>query len=619
MTSEKAILSDKLENYVANLGTERDKASASFYGVPMLTEEQAINAYRGAWLPRKIVDIPALDATRRWRAWQAKKEQIEKIEAEEKRLQLRSKVREAMIKARLFGGAAIYLGTADKKPEMPLQPGGIARGGLQYLAVMSCKELKAGDIERDVLNPGFGKPKFYELAAVATGFRVQIHPSRLIVFTGSPLPDHESTFIGTAYGQGWGDSVLTAIMQAITQADSTMANIASLVFEAKIDVVSVPDLMANLQSDEAYPALLQKRLMLAATAKGINGMLLLDALETYQTKNAAFTSLPDVSDRFLQAVCGASDIPATRLLGQSPAGLSATGESDARNYYDRIQAMQELDVGPAMETADECLIRSALGTRPRDVHYVWNTLWQPTAAERSKMALETGQTIAELTNSRLFNREALSAAAANLLTEQSVLPDLQAQLALHPELPEETPPVAPGAAKKPAARKPASKTTKVADAAPRTLYVSRNVTNASEILAWAKEQGFSKTLAAADLHVTIAFSRTPVDWMAVGTGWGGDASGGVTIAPGGARLMEQFGEATVLLFNSSELAWRHMEIKEAGASWDWPDYQPHITISYEPGSVDLEKVQPYRGRIVLGPEVFAEVDEDWTSNIKETA
>ena len=39
---------------------------------------------------------------------------------------------------------------------------------------------------------------------------------------------------------------------------------------------------------------------------------------------------------FLQVAAGAADIPVTRLLGQSPAGLSATGESDTRNYYDMI-------------------------------------------------------------------------------------------------------------------------------------------------------------------------------------------------------------------------------------------------------------------------------------------
>lgn len=599
-------ISDKLVNLVANLGTERDKSASSYYAVPILTEDQAVNAYRGAWLPRKIVDIPAQDATRKWRAWQADKKQIEKIEAEEKRLKLRQKVKEAMIKARLHGGAAIFLGTGDRDPSKPLRPESVSKGGLKYLVVLTKRNLKPGELERDVMKPGYGKPIDYVLSSASVPLR--IHPSRLIVFVGAELPDPD---LPTALADGWGDSILTSVMQAIGHSDSTMANIASLVFEAKVDVIRIPDFMANLDSNPKYPALVQERLMLAAAAKGINGMLLLDKEEEYETKTTAFTGLPDVADRFLQAVSGASDIPATRLLGQSPAGLSATGESDERNYYDRIQSMQELDITPAMEIADECLIRSALGARPREMHYVWNVLWQPTAKERSDIGLATAQTIQTLVTANLFNRTALSHAAATLLVEGSVVPGLEAALeeygdALPPEK-EVAPGATAGTTAKPATKK------KVADAAPRSLYVSRKVTNAGDILKWAKAQGFESTLAAGDLHVTVAYSREPVDWMAVGNSWSGGDKGTLLVSPGGPRLVEKFGGgAVVLLFGCSELSWRHRDILESGASWDWPDYNPHITITYEPGDVDLSKVEPYRGKIELGPEVFEEVEEGKT-------
>jgi hypothetical protein len=120
------------------------------------------------------------------------------------------------------------------------------------------------------------------------------------------------------------------------------------------------------------------------------------------------------------------------------------------------------------------------------------------------------------------------------------------------------------------------------------------------------------------MHVTVAYSRKPLDWMKVGESWSSDRDGKLSVAPGGARLIEKFGEgAIVLLFNSSELAWRHVSIIEAGASWDWPEYQPHITFTYDPGSVDLSKVEPYRGAIELGPEIFAEVVENWQDKLKE--
>ena len=411
-------LSDKLVNLVANMGTERDKAAGSHYAPVFLSDQELTNAYRGAWLPRKIVDIPALDATRRWRGWQADKGQIESIEAEEKRLDLRRKVKQAMTRARLFGGAAIFIGTGERDTSLPLSDERISQGGVRYLTVMNRRQLTPTELEQDPQSERFGKPKAYRLA----GSEIEIHPSRLMVFIGAEHPDPELAQ-GDAFG--WGDSVLQALFDAIKQSDGTMANVASLVFEAKVDVIKIPDFMQQLQ-DPTFEKQVMERIRLAAMAKGINGTLLLDANEEYDSKQATFGSLPDIIDRFLQQVSGAADIPATRLLGQSPAGLNSTGEADLRNYYDRVQAMQELDVGPAIGLLDECLIRSALGSRPAEIHYIWNTLWQPTAAEQSEIGKRAAETVKILGETKLWHADALSKAATTMLVEQSVLPGLEA-------------------------------------------------------------------------------------------------------------------------------------------------------------------------------------------------
>ncbi len=591
-------LSDKLVNFVANLGTERDKAAGSFYAPVVLTDEQLHNAYRGAWFPRKVVDIPAKDATRRWRAWQASKAQIEKIEAEEKRLQVQARTKEALTKARLWGGAAIFIGTGETDTSKPLVPERVQAGGIKYLTVMSRRDLSATEQDRDVMSPNYGKPKAYRLG----GSAIEIHPSRLAIFTGADIPDQD---LASGNQFGWGDSVLQAVFEAIQQIDSTMANVASLIFEAKVDVIRIPDFMQGMQ-DPKYEKLVLERMRLAAMAKGINGTLMLDKDEEYDSKSANFGTLPDIMDRFMQAGCGAADIPATRMLSQSPAGMNSTGEADLRNYYDRIQSSQELDITPAMSVLDECLVRSALGSRPPEIHYVWNSLWQTTAKERADIGKITAETIKTIAETRLFPEDALSKAAETLLVENSVMPGLESALEeFGSEVPEDE-------------RDEEGGTTKLQDAAARTLYVSRKVLNAGAIIDWAKAQGFETTLPAEDLHVTVAYSKTPVDWMAVAQAWTNKPNGNLTSSAGGPRMVERFGEgAIVLLFNNTELTWRHQDILDAGASWDWPDYQPHITFTYQPGSVDLDQVEPYRGVIELGPEIFEEVEAGWADNIRE--
>ena len=424
-------LTDGLTNVVANLGTARDKMSGSAYSAPILGQMELVNAYRGAWLPRKIVDIPAFDSCRAWRTWGGQSEQIAAIKAEESRLSVKGKVLLSRIEARLLGGAALLIGTGDADPSQPLNPEAVKRGGVKYLTRLHMRQLSALDVGRDPASEYFDRPEMWMLNGVG-GMGVNIHASRLVIFTGTTPLDH-----GLMPGQlGWGDSVLLSVYQALTAADSVSANIASLVFEAKVDTVGIPDLMNKL-GNPGYEATLLKRWALAETGKGINGTLMHDAEEILGQKQAAFSALPDVLDRFMQLASGAADIPMTRLMGQSPAGMSATGESDIRNYYDRISSIQELEMAPAMAVLDECLIRSALGARPPEVGYRWKSLWQMSEKERFDIGKIGTDIVAALKAAQLIPTEPLSDAVVAMLSETGVMPGLEAAVeeyfAEHPD------------------------------------------------------------------------------------------------------------------------------------------------------------------------------------------
>lgn len=407
---------DKLSNLVANLGTSRDKASHNEYGLPIIDDNQLLNAYRGAWIPRKIVDIPALDACRNWRNWQADKDQISKIEMLEKQLKLQQKVKSALTKARLFGGAAIYIGTSDADPTKPINE----NAKIKHLTVLTKRQLTPSQLETDPDSERFNQPAYYTLANTAQ----EIHPSRLVIFLGGELPDEE--LVGGAE-LGWGDSVLLPAFEAVKQADSTTANVASLIFEAQVDVIKIPGFMDGL-ADKEYEQLVLERLTLAARAKGINGALLLDSEEDYEQKSANLSNLKDIIYSFMQNVSGAADIPMTRFFGQSPGGLQSSGDSDLRNYYDRVRSTQELDIEPAMEVLDKLIIRNAIGSNPDDVWYQWAPLWQPTASEQAEIGVKTADMISKIALTNLIPEDALSKAASNALIERGVMPGLEQAL-----------------------------------------------------------------------------------------------------------------------------------------------------------------------------------------------
>ena len=418
-TSPLQAVRDSFKNLVSNLNTSRDKQSGGDYYFTKLTEDTLSNIYRTSWMGRKTVDIPAKDATRKWREWEAENDQIEMIEAEEKRLRLPQKVMLALRLSRLYGGSAIYFSIDGDDPALPLELEYIKPESLMFITVFQKSALQTGDIDQDPMSEFYGMPMWYEINGSGGG-TVRIDPSRLALFTGAETLSSGSM----GANDGWGDSVLQSAFEAVRNADSTASNTASLVYEAKVDVLKIPDL-ANIMANPRTRGLLEQRVELSAQLKGNNGMLIVDGEEDYSQKTFSFAGLPEITYQALQSVSGAADIPLTRFLGQSPAGLSSTGESDLKNYYDAVNSMQTLIMTPALENLDAVLLRSALGNNVDDISYTWSSLWQMSDEQKSKISKETAETIKTLADSGLFMDADLAEAAANLLIEYSILPSFE--------------------------------------------------------------------------------------------------------------------------------------------------------------------------------------------------
>ncbi|WP_266032625.1 hypothetical protein [Brucella intermedia] len=152
----------------------------------------------------------------------------------------------------------------------------------------------------------------------------------------------------------------------------------------------------------------------------------------------------------------------------------------------------------------------------------------------------------------------------------------------------------------------------IAKSGKQTLYVHRPLLNAVQLIAWARLNGFKTAVPPEEMHVTVCYSKTPIDW-----GDPGFSTPGVR-ASGGKRTIERFGKAIVLTFESQDLHDDHERFEDSGASWDHPSYRPHVTISYDENQeIDISKIEPFTFDLEFGPEVFAPVKEDWSSDIKE--
>ncbi|MHC5307521.1 anti-CBASS protein Acb1 family protein [Bartonella sp. LJL80] len=574
---------DGFANVIAGLGAANPKQSADTY-INNCDCQSLENAYRFSTWFKKIVTVPAKDATRQGRTWKAEKEQVTAIEAVEKKHGVLKKVQQAIIWQRLYGGAVMVIGGLTGSNEEELQLDTVGKSALKSITVLSKEQIGYSNLISDPFSPWYGKPHSWTINT-NDGQSVNLHPSRVILFNGDKVASNNNTTL-------WGDSIWAHMRDSVTASDAGASVIAALMKEAKVDIYGLPDMIGMMADGEGEQAIM-KRFMMTNVLKSVTNSVIKDAEDTWDQKQINFSGLPDVMTTLLTIMAGAADIPVTRLIGKSASGLAATGEHDLVNYYDNIRSMQEMEITPAIETLDEIIIRSALGSRPDEIHYEWDSLWQPTEKEQAETAKIKAETTVAYVNSGLLPTSALSTGVQNQLVEDGTYPgleqamqDAENDLSL-PDITEEE----------------VERSLNVSDAAPKPLYVSRKVKNAKDILAWAKMQGFETTLKPDDLHVTIAYSRNPVDWMKVGESWQNE----ITISEGGPRLIEKFGDAVVLLISSNELSWRHKEIREAGASWDYDEYQPHITISYNSENLNIDSMSPYQGEIIFGPEIFEEL------------
>lgn len=630
-----AWLTDSLRSVLGAV-SQRVGLSSSTALPNVFTHQLAIAAYMCSGMMRKVIRIPAADRTQKWRDWQTDKQTIALIEAEEMRLNLRAKVKHAEI-LRGVGGGALILITAGNHAE-PLQPEAIAKGGLVAVNVASRWEIQAEDFDLDLASPTYGEPRMFSVSG--NGQRHDIHPSRVICFRGDPVPN--GTAIGTEEAF-WGDSKLLQVYQAVSRSDNAKEWFAALVRKAKLLRIGIPDL------DQMDEERLGKRVeVIALGESSLNATVYRsaagtdDAGEKIDDYQVSWAGIPEMMDSFDQAIAAVSDIPFTRLTGRSPAGMNATGKHDMDNWHDAVRDGQETETRPCLEKLDPVLLRSAGVADPDKVWWEWAPLDSPTEKEKAETFKILVEAIEKLMLTGLVPEEAMARAVQNLLEERGDLPGLEDALKLLSEEerfglgsePDDTDPSEivngerggdPGLAGRggsgsgPARRAANDAATWLADATPRPLYVQRKLLNAIELVAWAKAQGFDTTLAASDMHVTVLYSRAPVDPMKMGRDWREDAQGRIIVRPGGPRVLERFNEgAVVLRFASPDLEWRHRDLVEAGGSHDWPEYHPHVTLTYAaPDGMDLDAVEPFQGKLVFGPEIFEGLDLDWKSKVVE--
>lgn len=392
-------------------GTEDNLLSRGHYEFNLLTRNrvQLEAAYRGSWIAGAVVDTIAEDMTRAGIEMNTNEgaEDVQTIESEISRLQIWPSTCFGIKMGRLYGGAISVMQIEGQNLDTPIDFENIKEGAFKGLVIYDRWQVyPVLDSIIDV-GPEMGLPLFYDIVLGsnlndpgqepggqetknASG-RVRIHHSRCNRHIGIELP-----FFQAITEMMWGESILERLWDRLIMFDTATASTGSLINRAQLRTVGIDGLREILAGGgEAQEALIAQFEYMRQFQQN-EGITLLDKNDVFASTAYSFAGLSDVLIQMGQQISGACNTPLVKLFGQSPAGLSATGDSDIRMYYDYINAQQNAKLRNGMERLLKVIWKSVLGKPlPEDFTFVFTPLWQMSASEKATIAKTNADTIIE--------------------------------------------------------------------------------------------------------------------------------------------------------------------------------------------------------------------------------
>ena len=383
--SKQNIANDAFSNPAARLGFgTMDLMQGTDYPLTRISQnyELLTSLYRDNWIVQNIVTTIPDDIVRKWFELKTgiDPDYMDKFNQLERTTHLRKKITLGMYWGRLYGGAAgIILIKGQDDLAKPLDLDRVFPGSFLGLQILDrwTGIYPSGSLVVDPSDPDYGLPEYYTIRDEEHGLIASVHHSRVVRFIGRELP-----WLEQVTEQYWGESEIEAIYQEIIKRDNVAANIAGLTFRANLDYMEADGIdqllgTGNAEMQRRFWNTMQSQAMLESNF----GLRILNKGDQIHNRQYTFTGLPEVYDRIMMDVAGASRTPVTKLFGRSPAGLNATGESDLRNYYDYIDSLRENSFRDIIERLLPIMALSAWGVIPDDLEIVFPPMEDANPAE----------------------------------------------------------------------------------------------------------------------------------------------------------------------------------------------------------------------------------------------
>ena len=331
----------------------------------------------------KIAKTIPFDGTRAGITWKvpssgdvsAAQGSIDFVESEFDRLDFWGSSFWAWSLARAYGGSVIYVSLDDSMDiESPVKLSRIRK--INSLRVFDRWELSADttSIISDLSDPNYGYPEYYHYNPSGSfGLEnnyVRIHHSRLIRFDGERLPDR--LYVSNNY---WHDSIFTKLYDAIRNYTTGQGALASVIQETNQACFKIEGLHEAISQDE--DELVYKRIQIINELRSSMRAVVLDKEDDFVFMQTSLTGVSNLMSDLTSRLVAASEIPHTRLLGESTSGLSDKSRSVLIDYYDMVASRQKMNLTKPIQRMRELVFsQRGAASDTKNMIFTFNPLFQ---------------------------------------------------------------------------------------------------------------------------------------------------------------------------------------------------------------------------------------------------
>ena len=393
-------------------------ASTGFPGFPTLALLGQLAEYRS--MHERLAD----ECVRAWgkviSTGAADEGKLEALEAELKRIDLRSTVRALVVQEQAFGRAHALIKLRNDKTQLTtplvLKPYTVKQNSFEGVRTVEAYWVSPNNYNSiDPSQPDFYKPSSWWMLGQ------EAHSTRLFTIVSRPVAD----MLKPAYSFA-GVSMSQLAMPYIDNWLRTRQSVSDTVKQFSITGVLMDMQQALAPGGNAD---LNSRAQLFNAYRDSRNLALLDkATEEFFQINTPLSGLSDLQAQAQEQMSAVSHMPLVVLTGITPSGLNANSDGEIRVWYDYVLGYLHTNILPLVQYVLKVAQLSLFGAIDDSVGWEWFPLMQETLGERSERMARDADTDTKYVETGILRTDQVAARLesdphsmyANILENQSI-------------------------------------------------------------------------------------------------------------------------------------------------------------------------------------------------------